>query len=380
VRRLLAAAALLLTAGCGGDGASTSAIPLPPAACAARPAGAVPLATAPRDEPTEREAVCLARLYSAVIGDAGWEVADTAWAAEASVRLWQRRSLLSAGASCPRCAPGGMPLAWVRSHRPEWILRAADGAEVRTGDGGVLLDFGDPDYQAEWAARVVPELVEGRWSGAAMVDAGNDPDWSETPVDPRTERPMTPSARSRYLAEALALVHAELRLNAMTLLAFNGPASIPVAEQLGGADAVSPGAGFAGRRGDRWLELFDYFRLALDRGVAAVTWDRARLPERERAWAVASWLLVAAPGSAYGVAGAAGAGDPLLARLRPGTLEDAPPPVQQGPAWVRELADATVAVNPGTEPAPVDLGEAGGIELAPGEAVVAVGAEVVAGG
>ena len=59
----------------------------------------------------------------------------------------------------------------------------------------------------------------GGWTGVDVIDAGNDPDWSDVPIDPSTGQPMTEAQRRQFLARALTLVRAVLKIQVYSLLA-----------------------------------------------------------------------------------------------------------------------------------------------------------------
>jgi hypothetical protein len=61
--------------------------------------------------------------------------------------------------------------------------------------------------------------------------------------------------------------------------------------------------------------------------------------------------------------------------VRPGPLDAESQPMREGGAWVRRLEGAVVAVNPSSSPASVTA--AGGVDLAPGTALIDVGGRVL---
>jgi hypothetical protein len=289
--------------------------------------------------------------------------------------VWQERSLLY---SCERCDLAAFHLPWIRRHHPEWILHTADGAEIHPADhrGWVLLDFGDPDYQGAWSLRIQQSLEAGGWTGVEVVDAGNAPEWSGTPVDPRTETALDPGDRATYLAQALSLVHAAMRTHGFFLLAQNGPPEIVEPAQINSADALDAGAGFARLRGSAWLTLLEYYMQVQRERTAAFVFESGPDPGPKRdVYGLAAYLLVATPRGAYGLA--PGSAPAPLYDLDLGAPDPDVVAEQVGEAWMRTYPNGAVAVNPSDLPTELTLGDAGEITLPAGGAAVAVGSRLI---
>jgi hypothetical protein len=362
----LALAAVL--SGCGGGGVSD--------ACGDPGVPAQNLLTTLTDVPASPEDACgVAGRFSDVIVPQSLRPASVRLAETGSeVQVWQPRSLTEA---CTGCAAAGLNLAFVRERHPEWILHDRDGNEVTAGGDPdrVVMDFGNVDYQAAWAGAIADDLGRGGWTGVEVVDAGNDPEWSADPIDPRTGRPMAEDDRERYLAEALALSRGALKTDLFDLVAQNGPPARPVEAQIGSTDAVSAGEGFARLRGPAWDELHGYFEVAADREVGAWVEDIPPPDAADRLFAFASYLLVAGPGSAYA------APDPDASPLyRLATGSPTADAQAQAGAWVRTFEHATVAVNPGRRPVRVQVEGMDPFELPSGQAAIAVDGRLVTGG
>jgi hypothetical protein len=350
--------------GCGGNGATTGS-----AGCTgAGEPPAVALLAWPADQPTRQQAICrLAINYRDVILERGWDdAAKRLRKVNPQVSLWQRRTLALA---CTGCESSGLDLAQVRDDHPQWILRDAAGNEVHLANrpDEVLLDFGDPDYQATWQERVGVDLAAGGWSGVVIDDARNDLQLSATPIDPRTGQPMTDADRARYLAEALALVRGALKTDGFSLVADNEPPSIVDKAQIGSTDAVmaqDQGGGFAGRRGAAWDELFTYYQAAVDRHVGAWVSDGGA-PRSRSLFGVASYFLVSGPLSSYGPVDG-----PRNALYDIDLGEPADPAREVNGAWVRTFAAGTVAVAPGETPVQVEFPGHGTVDVPAGGAVI----------
>ena len=231
----------------------------------------------------------------------------------------------------------------------------------------VLLDFGNPEYQAAWAQRVADNVEADGWTGVEVVDASNLPQWSQPPLDPRTGQEMSEDDRRRYLAEALALVRAAMKTRGFSLIAVNDPPVVVDLAQIGSTDGVSVGEGFARLRGAAWQQLFDYFQAAVEVEVGAWVWDGDRgLTRDQRLYGLASYLLVSSRLSAYGAP--SHPSDPLYAI-------DLGEPLDvtraEGPVRLREFDRGLVAVNPGEVAADVTLSGHGDVRLPPGGAVIA---------
>ncbi|MGZ4481949.1 MAG: putative glycoside hydrolase [Gaiellales bacterium] len=374
MRRILIGltAVLALVGGCGGSAAPSVDTSL----CPTVPRPTVALTDQPRAVPSRLDAACLAQRYANLVGDASWGSLPRVIAATSpSTRTWQRRLLLYAVDGCRNCPGAGLDLEWVQRHHPEWILHDALGRDVHPLDHPtwVLLDFGNPDEQAAWAARVQFSLASGGWSGVEVTDASNEPEWSSLPIDPRTNQPMTDTDRATYLAQALTLVRGALKTSGFSLVAVNDPPSIVEASQIGSTDGVTVQMGFARLRNEAWLELFRYFQAADGRFVGAWVADRrGPLDRSQLVYGLASYLLVSGPLSSYEVA--ADPADPLY-RIDPGApLQEAQ---EVNGAWVRTFAGGTVAVNPGDVPVTVPLGTAGDRTLPPGGAAIVTSAGVL---
>ena len=347
------------------------------AACPAAADVGVPLAIRLPARPTlDPPPICPLVSYSAVFATAAWgAMPKQLRAADPDVQVWQERSLLY---SCDRCDAAAFRLPWIRGHHPEWILRTADGAEIHPDEhpGWVLLDFGDADYQSAWSLRIQQSLTDGGWTGVDVADAGNEPEWSGTPVDPRTGAELEPDDRATYLAQALSLVHAAMRTQGFFLLAQNGPPGIVEPAQINSADALTAGTGFARLRGAAWTGL-----LGTTFRCSASAWPRS------------SFETEPDPGPKTGRlrAGRIPARRDASGRLRPrarhrrhAALRPRPgrpdPDVlaeQVGEAWTRTYPHGAVAVNPSDLPTGLSLGTAGPITLPPGGAAIAVGSRLV---
>jgi putative glycosyl hydrolase-like family 15 (GHL15) protein len=366
--------AALVTACSGGGGAGTGASP---PKCAGSADAGVPLAIRLPARPTlEATPICALVSYRSVFATAAWgAMPKRLRAADPDVQVWQERSLLY---TCQRCDAAAFRLPWIEKHHPEWILRTADGAEIHPDEhpGWVLLDFGDADYQSAWSLRIQQSLTDGGWTGVDAADAGNDPEWSGTPVDPRTGADIQPDDRATYLAQALSLVHAAMRTHGFFLLAQNGPPHIVEPAQINSADALTAGMGFAQLRGAAWTSLLRYFlQVQRERGAAFVFEAGPDPGERRDVYGLAAYLLVATPQGAYGLAPGT-AVTPLydldLGAPDPDVLAE-----QVGEAWTRTYPSGAVAVNPSDLPTELSLGEAGTITLPPGSAAIAVGSRLV---
>jgi hypothetical protein len=358
--------AVVCLSGCGDDEAVSSAR----AACggfADRPV--VALLAEPTIQPSGEQAICrLATHYADVVMAPGWaSLPPRLLKISPEMGIWQRRMLLLA---CDGCGGGGLDLDDVRANHPQWIMRNAAGNEVHlAGDPGrVLLDFGDPEYQAAWQEMVAGQLAAGGWTGVVVEDARNDLPLSATPIDPRTGQEMTDTDRARYLAEALALVRGALKTDGFSLVAENEPPTVVDPAQIGSTDAVMAQGnqpGFADRRGTTWDELFDYYRVAVERHVGAWITDTGTDPAR-RVFGLASYLLVSGPLSSYGPPAGP---DDVLYRVNLGQpLGD---PTLRGGAWVRTFDNGTVAVAPGDVSASVDVPGRGTVSVPAGGAVIA---------
>jgi Hypothetical glycosyl hydrolase family 15 len=371
---LIAAALAVLVTACNGGGAGTGG---PEPGCPSASPDSIPLAIRLPAQPTPgATSVCSLARYRAVFASDAWgTMPKRLRAEEPGAQVWQERSLLY---SCQRCDPAAFRLPWIREHHPEWILHTADGAEIHPAQhpGWVLLDFGDPNYQGAWSLRIQQSLGVGGWTGVEIADAGNTPDWSGTPVDPRTGAEMEPGDRATYLAQALSLVHAAMRTHGFFLLAQNGPPRIVEPAQINSADALSAGSGFARLHGEAWTQLFDYYRQVQRERAAAVVFESGADPgQRRDIYALAAYLLVATPRGAYGLA--AGATPTSLYDLDLGEPDPDVLAERVGEAWRRLYPHGAAAVNPSDLPTELNLGPAGEITLPPGGAAIAVGGRLV---
>ena len=364
--------AVFLAVSCEGHSAAT----VPPSCSGLRRPG-VPLAFAPAKAPTVARARCLGAQYTAVIGPQSWgTLPKLIRKPDSSVAAWQARSLLYA---CDHCGLAGFGLTWVRAHHPGWVLHSPQGTEVHPAQHAdwALLNFSNPKYQYAWAVHVRKSLAAGGWTGVDVIDADNDPDWSDTPIDPATGAPMTEVDRRRYLAQALTLVRATLKIQLYSLLADNGPPAVVSFDQVNSTDAVILRDGFGRLYGDAWeTELRFYLHVA---GWESGTYvaDRPGLSRAQMVFGLASFLLVAIPrDSAY--VPPTGASSPLYA-IQPGTAPTTPP-TDHGGVWTRDYPNAAVAVNPTDFPATVTLGSAGPVTLGPRSAVIESGGHLLSSG
>ena len=359
-----AAAALLLTAGACSGGATSSGstggcghIDPPPGSLVILPAGA-----ASRSD----QALCriVQRATNVVVSDNSPDVAKRLVGMAPDVRVWQQRQLQYAPRVCPTCADTVVKLDDIEAQHPQWVLQDASGQPVENG-GGTLLDFGDPDYQAEWAQRMADSLAAAPWTGV-VVDADNTEPWASPPIDPRTGQPMTDDHRADYLAEALALVRGALKTQGWSLVAHNPPITDPDEGQIGSTDAVLTATGFSGTDVAAWTALYRYLEVAVNRDVGVWITDRAGPTQSERLFGFASYLLVA--GGPYSAYSPTTLDDPLY-RVPLGKPTADPQEVDG--AYMRTYEQGAVAVNPGGSPVTVDLGTFGTVALEPGRAVVA---------
>ena len=164
-----------------------------------------------------------------------------------------------------------------------------------------MFDISNPDYLAAWATAVETQLGAGGWTGVELVDAGNLPAWTNSPIDPNTGQDMTVSDHARYLAEAMAEVRGGLKSNNFAVIAQNQPFTIIDPHQIASSDAVSVERGFARLRGSAWTALYTYFEAALDSRVGAWVWDGGNLDHQQRVFGLASYLLVSGLWSGYSV-------------------------------------------------------------------------------
>jgi Hypothetical glycosyl hydrolase family 15 len=365
------AAALVLAAACG----SGAAPPPAPPSCRSQPRPVVPLALHLSAPPSRARALCVARNYSAVFASPhGWGRLPSIMRAEnPNLQLWEERSLLYA---CNGCAAGVFSTMWLRRHHPDWIIHDTEGLEVHpVGRPDLtLVDFTNLDYQAAWAQRMVTLLTHDGFTGVDVIDATNDQKWDGLPVANNTDVRDTELHGfivRRQVAKALSLVRSVLRDNGFLVAAENGPPRVLSPDEINSTDAVSVGEGFADRTGPAWSTLFRYFQRVYDEHVSSVVWDdHGGLSQGQRVYGLASYLLVAiGPASAYGPGS-----DPTdsLYRLSLGSPTDTAPS-RDGDAWMRPYSDGAVAVNPGDQPATVNMGADGRVTLEPGTAAIEIG-------
>lgn len=366
------AAAVAACGGSGGSGTNATA----PSCPNVHPDG-IPLAVRlPSRPPPGGASICPLVHYRAVFTNDEWgEMPKELRAANPDAQVWQERSLLY---SCEHCDVAAFHLPWIRRHHPEWVLHTAAGDEIHPADhpAWVLLDFGDPSYQGAWALRVQQSLGAGGFTGVEIADAGNEPEWSGTPVDPRTQTELAPDDRVTYLAQALSLVHAAMRTQGFFLLAQNGPPDLIEPAQINSADALSAGSGFARLHGPEWNTLLRYYlQVGRERAAAVVFESGPDTSDRRDVYGLASYLLVATPQGAYG--------PPPGGRLTPlydldlGTPDPDVPAQQVGEAWRRTYPGGAAAVNPSDLPTDLTLGAAGQITLPAGGAAIAVGSRLI---
>ncbi len=364
--RLLTAAAtmaaLVAAVSCEGQSASTA-----PQACSGLRRPGVPLAFAPARAPSVARARCIGVQYAAVVGRLGWgTLPKVMHRGDANLLAWQQRSLLYA---CNGCGLAGFGLDWVRAHHPTWIMHSPQGAEIHPDEhpGWVLLNFTDPKYQYAWALHVRHSLAAGGWTGVEVIDAENDPDWSDAPVDASTGQPMTEIHRRRYLARALTLVRAALKIQGYSLLADNGPPSIVIFDQINSTDAVTVGDGFARLAGATWETELHYFLKAGGWESGVYVRDDTGLSRDQMIYGLASFMLVAIPrDSAY--SGTGSASSPIY-QIDPGATPTTPA-TKDGEVWVRTYPNATVAVNPSDIAGSVSMGSAGHVTIPPRSAAI----------
>ena len=369
---IAALAALLAAASCGG-GSDTTA----PRICTGLRRPGVPLVFAPAKAPTLERARCIGLQYAAVIGRQSWgTLPRTMHRASPGLAAWQERSLLYA---CNACGLAGFGLDWVRAHHPDWIMHSVQGTEVHPQQhpNWVLLNFTDPAYQSAWAIHVRKSLAAGGWSGVDVIDAGNDPDWSDVPIDPSTGRPLTESQRRQFLADALTLVRATLKIEVYSLLATNGPPAIVNFHQVNSTDAVMLERGFARLTGADWTTELHYYRQVDIFHSGAYVGDSGHLSHAELFYGLASFLLVAIPRDSAYVAPARP--DLPLYAFDPGTPPDTPP-TSVGPVWVRTYPNAVVAVNPSEVAVTVEMGAAGQVTMGPESAAIETGGHLLTTG
>ena len=360
-----AVAALGVSAGCVGGSSGAGSLAK---RCARKRRPSVPPALRSTSPPRGLLRDCRATEYAGVVGTLAWgNLPGRLRARSPNLQVWQTRSLLYA---CDRCGVAGFGLRWVRRHHPGWVMQTQSGAEIhpQRHPKWVLLNFTSPKYQLAWEEHVRRSLERGGWTGVNLVDANNDPGWTDTPVNPSTSRPMTDEERRVYLARAMALIRDGLKIHGYGLMAENGLPTEVVSGQIDSTDAVSLG-GFAGLRGDGWLTLLHYYQAADTEETGVYLWEPTNLPESQRVYALASYLLIATNRrSAYG--------GPFPQTSTPGTLNVGVPPdtlaTHVGQAWVRRYPNGVVAVNPSPRVAHrIPLNNGRTVNLRPDTAIIA---------
>jgi hypothetical protein len=370
---IAAFAALLTAVSCGGGSGATA-----PRACAGLRKPGVSLAFAPAKAPTLDRARCVGVQYTAVIGPQSWgTLPRTMRRANSNLAAWQKRSLLYA---CNGCGLAGFGLDWVRAHHPGWIVHSQSGAEIHPQQHPtwVLLNFTSNKYRNAWAVHVSKSLAAGGWTGVDVVDAGNDPDWSQIPIDPSTGKPMTERQRRFDLAAALALVRAVLKLRGgYSVLAANGPPSVFDFAQVNSTDTVTTGVGFARLSGQAWNTELAYYQQAGDSEVGTFIPDRGPLSRPQLLYGLAGFLLVAIPRDSAYIAPARP--DLPLYAIQPGAPPGSPA-TAVGPVWVRTYPNAVVAVNPSDVAGSVEMGAAGRVTMGPESAAIETGGHLLTTG
>jgi len=220
-------------------------------------------------------------------------------------------------------------------------------------------------------------LAAGGWTGVEVIDADNDPDWSDVPIDPATDALMTDANRRRYLAHALALIRATLKIQGYSLLADNGPPTVISFDQINSTDAVTVGDGFAHLSGTAWQTQLHYFQKAGGWESGVYVRDEAGLTRAETIYGMAAFMLVAIPrDSAY-----SGSGSPSSSvyQISPGATPTTPA-TQHGEVWIRAYPDAVVAVNPSDLAGRVSMGPAGEVTIPPRSATIETGGHLLSSG
>jgi len=362
-------AALVAAVSCEGQSASTA-----PQSCAGLRRPGVPLAYMPARAPSVARARCIGVQYAAVVGRLGWgTLPEIMHRGSPNLQAWQQRSLLYA---CNRCGLAGFGLGWVRSHHPTWIMHSAQGTEIHPDEhpGWVLLNFTDPKYQNAWGVHVRKSLAAGGWTGVEVIDSDNDPDWSDVPVDPATGSLMTDANRRRYLAHALALIRATLKLQLFSLLADNGPPTVVSFDQINSTDAVTVGDGFAHLAGTSWETQLNYFQKAGGWESGVYVRDEPGLTRAETVYGLAAFMLVAIPrDSAYAGSGSASSS---VYQISPGATPTEPA-TQHGEIWTRAYPNAVVAVNPSDVAGSVPMGSDGAVTIPPRSAAIETGGHLI---
>jgi hypothetical protein len=349
---------------------ATASSQRPPPDCAAVKPPVTPLIVQLQQPPAPVAAACIGRTYVNIVAPAWNDLPGQVHATTPDVHIWQTRVLQYGFDPCADCPRPGVDLAEVRRDHPDWILKDATGADVHPPDHPtwVMFDISNPLYLQAWADNVVKQLTNSRWTGVVLVDAGNEPAWTNDPIDPTTGEDMTVADHAKYLAQAMALVRGGLKTNGLSMVAENEPFTIIDPAQIASTDAVSVALGFARLKAGAWVSLYNYFEAALDARVGAWVMDGDSLDQQQRIYGLASYMLVSGLGSAYGVSPR---GARSLYDLDPG-----PPtanPVRKNGVYMREFQSGAVAVNPGPLDATVELPGRSPLEMPAGSAVIDVG-------
>jgi Hypothetical glycosyl hydrolase family 15 len=369
---LVTVAALLAAVACQGNSASTAQT-----TCAGVRRPGVPLVFAPARPPAFAGVRCLGAQYAALIGTLAWrDLPRTIRRSDPNMAAWQERSLLYA---CDRCGVAGFGLTWVREHHPGWILHSVQGTEIHPDDhpSWVLLNFTDPKYENAWGLHVRKSLAASGWTGVDVIDADNDPDWSDSPVNPATGNLMTEKQRRQKLADALALVRATLKIQGYSLMAENGPPETIDFHQINSTDAVSLRDGFARLTANDWATELRYYQHVAGWEVGTYVQDRPGISRAQMVYGLAGYLLVAIPRDSAYVAPTR-PDNPIYA-IRPGTPPTTPATADGG-AWTRTYPNAVVAVNPSDLPATVAMGSAGQVTIAAHGAAIESGGHLLSTG
>jgi hypothetical protein len=369
----------LLVSGCSQGGHAVSSAPAPPTCADVKPP-ATPLLVELTQQPTAANAACLGKVYDNMVAPAWSDLPDAVHAVDPNDRLWQERSIQYGFTPCADCPRPGLDPAMVQKDHPDWILKDAAGNDVHPPGHPtwVMYDISNPLYLQAWADAVVNDLSNTGWTGVFLIDAGNQAPWVYAPINPLTHEPMTSAEHARYLASAMAEVRAGLKTNGFSVAANNAPSNLIDGDQIGSADAVSVGRGFARLSGEQWLQLYTYFEEALDKRVSCWVWDHGPLDRSERIFGLASYLLISDTlFSAYGV-------DPgkdlSVYDVNPGVPSEPAPRIQHG-VYVRSFASGEVAVNPGPLVASVQVsGQTQPVTLSPGEALIEANGKLVLSG
>ena len=175
--------AALVTACSGGGGAGTEASPprcTPPADVG------VPLAIRLSARPAVGPApICPLVSYQSVFATSAWgAMPKELREVDPDVRVWQERSLLY---TCERCDAAASGCRGSRSITPNGSSARPTAPEIHDEHPGwVLLDFGDAGYRGPGRCASSRASPTADRAGVDVADAGDAPEWSGTPIDPRT--------------------------------------------------------------------------------------------------------------------------------------------------------------------------------------------------